>query len=623
MDTLALSPNNDPSVALAAQVMQYVTVTYQAKSNQTETVSLQRVVVGFDKELFFRKCHPSSEAYDPNIDFNLVAHELFKKDETWASRDGVLEEAVNELAKYHAGFTTKKVQEYVRCNRFGDSGSETSRNFASGSLASGCTFFLKLKALSKNAKLKLTTVANKQSSASQTEAVATKERWQYQNIWTGPITIIDKCCVHGGLCEPSKQNRIHVMQRAGKYVSQMPCHPLYTLCNHLNINGDISTDFIKCTIQPTWPSSKNITKQDVYNIKKVRIKRLLPIYKNSRGDFEAFQALANSSDLLRGIEDMPTLDDDEAYELAQSAWRELESTDTNNNADSILSFTEYLEVIKSKAKGFCYDLARDNTMKHKPLIGILWQTATMHRNYELFGGYLCLDMMKRGINKLLWPYAAVAMYDDQRQVCIACEGILQGEQVEMYKFIANFLGKNSLGRPLASVNVVAGDGFFDQDMISDLGFTNARYVTDKRHLIESGLRNKFGAAAHDLLNAHLLRMINAVSEREFDDTLLAAHSLLQSMPSQNGEWKQKLDEFASQRESYARYCLNNIPGNRGIQGSSASESNHSSVLSHLNRGNRFGNQYCATQLYSYAICYVVRRYTTKSLTRDSLENLTS
>ena len=93
---------------------------------------------------------------------------------------------------------------------------------------------------------------------------------------------------------------------------------------------------------------------------------------------------------------MPTLDDDEAYELAQSAWRELESTDTNNNADSILSFTEYLEVIKSKAKGFCYDLAWDNTMKHKPLIGILWQTATMHRNYEFFGGYLCLDMMKRG-----------------------------------------------------------------------------------------------------------------------------------------------------------------------------------------------------------------------------------
>lgn len=108
MDSLALPPNNDPSVALAAQVKQYGTVTFQAKSNQTETVSLQLVVVGFDKELFFRKCHPSSKAYDPNIDFNLVANELFKKDETWAARDGVLEEAVNELAKYH-GFATKKV----------------------------------------------------------------------------------------------------------------------------------------------------------------------------------------------------------------------------------------------------------------------------------------------------------------------------------------------------------------------------------------------------------------------------------------------------------------------------------------------------------------------------------
>lgn len=56
----------------------------------------------------------------------------------------------------------------------------------------------------------------------------------------------------------------------------------------------------------------------------------------------------------------------------------------------------------------------------------------MRRNYELFGEYLCLDMMKCGINKLLWPYAGIAMYDDERGVCLACKGLLCGERFDVF-----------------------------------------------------------------------------------------------------------------------------------------------------------------------------------------------
>ena len=575
---------SDTSVVLARQVKQYGTMTFQKLTNNPKTESM-KMVIGFDKHLFIQKCNPSSLTYDCTIDFNILADELFQKNEVWAARDGVLLDAVNEVAKYH-GFSIKKEKTFIRCNRFGES--QSYRNFASGPLACNCTFMIQLKALSKQAKLTMCAL---------NKGAAPTEKWRYTNTWNAPVMIIDKCCEHAGGCTPSKLNRLDGMQRSGKYVTTIPSHPLYTLCNNYDIKGGISSSFIKSVLEPIWPSSKNITTHDVYNVR-VRIRRLLPKFKSTgAGDFEAFQSIVNASDLLCGIDDMPTLDDDEAYELAQSAWQELQLTDSTCNADSLFSFVGYLELIKSRAKGFCYELARDNSIKDKPLIGIMWMTATMRRQYELFGGYICLDMMKRGINKLLWPYAAVAMYDDNRNIIIACEGILCGERYDMYEFMATFLGKNATGRPLTSVDVVAGDGFFSQEMIHRLGFSNAHFITDRWHLVDSGLVQKFGLAAHELLHPQLMTMVNANSEVEYEAALQAAYVLLASLPGgRNGEWSEKLDQFASERKTYASYCLNNIQGSREIQGSSASESNHSSVLAFLNEGNKSGNSYCESPI---------------------------
>ena len=48
-------------------------------------------------------------------------------------------------------------------------------------------------------------------------------------------------------------------------------------------------------------------------------------------------------------------------------------------------------------------------------------------------------MMKRGINTLLWPYDAAAMYEDDLKLVIACEGILCGEQFDMYLVLCKTL----------------------------------------------------------------------------------------------------------------------------------------------------------------------------------------
>ena len=89
---------------------------------------------------------------------------------------------------------------------------------------------------------------------------------------------------------------------------------------------------------------------------RVRVNQLMPIYKSTDGDYNAFQEVANANDLLEGINNAPTIDDGEAYELAQSLWLEVMST-MNDLEDTIFSFIDYLELIKTRAKGLVYRLA--------------------------------------------------------------------------------------------------------------------------------------------------------------------------------------------------------------------------------------------------------------------------
>ena len=252
-------------------------------------------------------------------------------------------------------------------------------------------------------------------------------------------------------------------------------------------------------------------------------------------------------------------------------------------------------MIKARAKGFTYKLAEEEASENndkKKLLGVLWMTATMRKNFELFGGYMCLDMMKRGLNTLLWPYIAVTMYDENMKLCLAAEGILCGERVDMYHFVASFLGGSAPGRPLSEVSIVAGDGFFDQEMIIAFGFTNAKYITDQWHLLDSGLCKMFGKRAYVLLKGHLVRMVKATSETEFEEVLQSANELLLHQLKRNGQMEQDLATFASRRKTYSTYCIAQIPGNMGRHGSSISESNNASALVHLNDGNKKGNNFC-------------------------------
>lgn len=545
------------------------------------------VIVAFDTDLFIATCSPASPTYKPHLcnNYDELSGLIFKEGEVWKDRK-MVDDVITLVAK-RQGWTPKKDKKTIKCNRSGES--KTVRNFTQGKLQSGCTWLVKLTPLVSNSVV----LVGKTSGLPKT---------QYNPLWDEPVAIAEgTCTTHGGLCTPGHQNKVATSQRSGEYVRKTPINSIFNLCNLYEQTGKLQPTIIKAILKPVLPKHKLITKNDVFDWR-ARIEKLMPTYRKSNGEYEAFKEVANASGMLDGIDNEVTLNDDEAYTLAHNLWLEV-ADDIKNRGESIFSFIDYLELIKSRAKGFTYKLAEaeeeDNQdqrnieeKKKKKLEGVLWMTATMRKNFELFGDYLCFDMMKRGLNTLLWPYCAVTMFTEMNKMCIACEGILCGERDDMYSFTANFLKEKAPGRPLSSVNIVSGDGFFDQDMVIAFGFINAIFFTDQWHLLDSGLCKKFGKPGYALLKGHLSNMVKASSEEEFNTNLHGARELVLSQQQVNGQLLADLNDFASLKTTYASYCHAQVPGNRGHHGNGISESNHSSVLVYLNGGEKNGNNFC-------------------------------
>ncbi|KAL7550438.1 hypothetical protein ACHAWF_013673 [Thalassiosira exigua] len=203
----------------------------------------------------------------------------------------------------------------------------------------------------------------------------------------------------------------------------------------------------------------------------------MPSYRHYDGDYKAFQQRIDQSDLVGFLNDDVDIDDGVAYQIAHGMWLEL-SSDVSNK-EGIFTFMEYLKLIQSRAKGFVFKVAtgEGSVRGKKRLLCVILMTATIRRIFELFGGYISMNMMKRGINKLLWPYSAVTMYDNMQKLCLACKVFMCRERSDMYEFSVCFLDEYAPGIPLADVRVVSGGGFFNHQIIRDMGFVNARLIT--------------------------------------------------------------------------------------------------------------------------------------------------
>ena len=121
--------------------------------------------------------------------------------------------------------------------------------------------------------------------------------------------------------------------------------------------------------------------------------------------------------------------------MSEEVWQEVMNKTGEDKNDLLISFTEYMELLSKKDPEFVYEILEDTSGQ---ITECLWMTATMRENFDLFGGYVCVDAMKSGINTLLWPYIATTMYNELESVCVGCEGIGTGERANAYRALLDF-----------------------------------------------------------------------------------------------------------------------------------------------------------------------------------------
>ena len=156
----------------------------------------------------------------------------------------------------------------------------------------------------------------------------------------------------------------------------------------------------------------------------------------------------------------------------------------------------------------------------------------------------------------------------------------------------DFVIENKTKRNRSDIDVVASDGILDEEkVINCLQLPNAIFMADVYHLLDSVLPKKFGLDCYNLLQSNIKQMIYSNTKQGFEDNFKKGMELLQKRDHQNVKCESLLQEFESQKESYAAYILSKKKGTRGKHGSSILEMNHSSILAHLNDGLKNGNHY--------------------------------
>lgn len=504
----------------------------------------------------------------------LDPHEVFQVDSKWADRT-VLYDVIKAYAALTGWKPTLESKSSIKCSCYSRTKRKNrcTREYVSGALAKDCKWQIRIKSTRNTYRQVMSgdTVGKHKSVPVFDDGV--------------PVIISSAKCVHTGTCKPCTQQQIIQRARSGEYIKCISDVALFTLCTIYKEKMAIKSYYIKSILQSQFPSNHNVTKFHVFNMKK-RIKMMMPMLENV-SNFQDFQRIFKTTKLIKGLDDTP-LTDDNIAELGRDTWDEL--LNDGESEHCFFTFAEYMQTLKDCNSGFDYQLLTDMNGRYT---GCIWQTSIMKDNFDRFGGYLSIDAMKRGINKLLWPYMSIAMFNEINCVCVACEAIICSEREEAYHAMIQFVLKNSRRRTNENIHVIAADGFINQDCVTNrFGLPNAIYMCDMWHLFDSILPKRFGLETFNNLKTYLKDMVYSRTQTLFEEAYNKAMNVLLQNELRNENLEENLRKFYNERSTYATYILSKKRGTRGCHGSSISESNHSSVLVHLNDGDKFGNTYC-------------------------------
>ena len=115
-----------------------------------------------------------------------------------------------------------------------------------------------------------------------------------------------------------------------------------------------------------------------------------------------------------------------------------------------------------------------------------------------------------------------------------------------------------------------------------MGFTKSFFVSDNWHLFHQSLPKNLGPYLADKLSPYVREMVNSRSEEECFLAYNKCKDALNEGRTVKQIYVNYLESLYDSRKTYARYSVCGIKSSRGRVGSTSSESNHSSLVIHLN-----------------------------------------
>ena len=135
------------------------------------------------------------------------------------------------------------------------------------------------------------------------------------------------------------------------------------------------------------------------------------------------------------------------------------------NDDTTWKALSYLQKCKNELPGFDYQIhyAKDG----KP-DGLMHMTLEMKHNLLRYGDVMFLDAQMRAFNKLGWPYVGLSLRNNDNQVCVCCEGILNGETNDFYTWMIQTLAILENRWNVANIQMIFADGAITNALLVNL-----------------------------------------------------------------------------------------------------------------------------------------------------------
>ena len=97
--------------------------------------------------------------------------------------------------------------------------------------------------------------------------------------------------------------------------------------------------------------------------------------------------------------------------------------------DKIATFKEYMNIFINQEEIFSYKLISDS---NGYFTGCIWKTSIIRYKFERFSYFVSIDTINQGINKWLWPYPAITIYNEIELEWVVCASIMFVESNEVY-----------------------------------------------------------------------------------------------------------------------------------------------------------------------------------------------